>query len=161
LAVAVTVNDHDRERRIERRNRCACNGVRANLSWCELETLFPNSLTPPPSPEPPRPPPPKYDAVREPTPSAVAAATLSPKEQEREKKRQELMNESIIAYCGPEIYGPFDKFVGTVPCRWLFGLCAVLMLLGDCQRVMGIAIGAWTLWIWACQTSIYDAPRWM
>jgi hypothetical protein len=83
---------------------------------------------------------------------------LSAKEQEREKKRQELMHESILCYDGPSD-GPF-AIIGLIPCWLLFIGCAVLMLLGEVHRAVGYAMGGWTLWVWACQVAVLDPPRW-
>jgi hypothetical protein len=93
------------------------------------------------------------------SPVAVPTSTLSPNEIEREKKRQDLMNESILAYDGPSD-GPFAGIIGLVPCWLFFIVCAVLMLLGEVQRAYGYGLGAWTFWAWGCQFVLCDPPRW-
>jgi hypothetical protein len=86
---------------------------------------------------------------------------LSPKEQEREMRRQELRNESILAYrCGPG-NSTFADFLYILPCGLFFGASCVLTFCGPKGRVAGAALGLSVLWIWAFQHCTFWHPRWM
>jgi hypothetical protein len=98
--------------------------------------------------------------IAEAAPTRFDAPQLTPMEQEREKRRQELMNESTLSYGGPTPGGDFGALIWLVPCWLLFGVSAVLMLMTEVQWIVGCAIGGWTLWAWACQVAIWDMPRW-
>jgi hypothetical protein len=123
---------------------------RSSLACVVLEsTVKPSDILD----HPPRPPVPLHAVPR--------APSAREHDQEREKKRQELLNESTLAWqCGPSPFGILDAFLSIVPCWLLFLASAVLVLMNEAPRAVGNALGGWTIWIWGSQTTLLEYWRW-
>ena len=80
---------------------------------------------------------------------------------EREKRRQELRNESFLSYGNsfPE-RGPLGLLY-IHPCGLFFCASCILTFCGSKGRVAGAALGLSVLWVWAFQHSTFWHPRWM
>jgi hypothetical protein len=80
---------------------------------------------------------------------------------ERAKRREELTNESTLAYDNGSWEPSFVGFLSILPCGLFFGASCVLTFCGPKGRVAGAALGLSVLWIWAFQHSTFWHPRWM
>ena len=93
--------------------------------------------------------------------AASSGSGISPKEIEREKRRQELRNESILSTSCYTSAASFADVLYVLPCGLFFGASCVLTFCGPKGRVAGAALGLSVLWIWAFQHSSFWHPRWM